>query len=63
MAMRNTLVEANNQHRPEEAWLVTGEPSRGILMLKFWVSAMKADREPRTASAGLDERAARARRF
>jgi hypothetical protein len=32
-------------------------------MLKFWVSEMAAEREERTALAGFDERAARARRF
>lgn len=63
MATRKTLVEANSQHRPDEAWLVTGEPSRGILMLKFWVSAIAAEREESTPSAGFELRAARARRF
>jgi hypothetical protein len=63
MATRKTLVEAKSQHLPEEAWLVMGEPSVGILMLNFWVSAMTADREESTALAELELRAARARRF
>jgi hypothetical protein len=61
--MRKTFVEANSQHLPDDAWLVMGEPSSGILMLNFWVSEMAADREDRTALAGLELRAARARRF
>ena len=60
---RKTLVAANSQHRPEEAWLVMGDPSRGILMLKFCVSAMVIEREERTALAGLELRATRASRF
>jgi hypothetical protein len=56
-------VEANSQHRPEEAWFVIGEPSVGILMLNIWVSWIVADREDRTALAELELRAARARRF
>jgi hypothetical protein len=63
MAIRNTLVEAKSQHLPEEAWFVIGKPSVGILMLNFWVSAIVADREESTALAGLELRAARARRF
>jgi hypothetical protein len=63
MAMRKTLVEAKSQHRPEEAWLVMGEPSKGILMLNFWVSAIAADRDDRTELTGLVLRAASARRF
>ena len=63
MAMRKTLVDANSQHRPEEAWLVTGEPSKGILMLNLCVSSMVAAREERTALAEFELRAARARRF
>ena len=63
MATRKTLVEAKSQQRPEEAWLVIGEPSKGILMLNFWVSEMTADREERTALAEFELRAARARRF
>jgi hypothetical protein len=63
MAMRKTLVEAKSQHLPEDAWFVIGEPSVGILMLKFWASEMTADREDSTALAGLELRAARARRF
>jgi hypothetical protein len=63
IAIRNTFVEAKSQHLPEEAWLVIGEPSIGILMLNFWVSEMTADREESTALAGLELRAARARRF
>lgn len=42
---------------------MTGEPSRGILMLNFWVSDMAAEREERTALAEFELRAARARRF
>lgn len=61
--MRKTFVDAKSQHRPEEAWFVMGEPSRGILMLNLWVSAMVAEREERMALAGLELRAARARRF
>lgn len=63
MAMRKTFVEANSQHLPEDAWLVMGEPSKGILMLNLWVSAMAAEREERIALAGLELKAARARRF
>jgi hypothetical protein len=63
MATRKTLVDAKSQHLPDEAWFVTGEPSRGILMLNFWVSAMTADRDESTALAELELRAARARRF
>jgi hypothetical protein len=63
MAMRKTLVEAKSQHLPEDAWFVIGEPSVGILMLKFWVSEMIAEREESTAFAELELRAARARRF
>ena len=63
MAIRKTLVEAKSQHLPEEAWFVIGEPSRGILMLKFCVSAMVAARDESTALAGLELRAAKARRF
>jgi hypothetical protein len=63
IATRKTLVAANSQHRPEEAWLVTGAPSSAILMLNFWVSEMVADREDKTALAGFELRAARARRF
>ena len=57
------MVEANNQHRPDEAWFVTGEPSVGILMLNCWVSEMVAAREERTAVAGFELRASRASRF
>ena len=56
-------MEANSQHLPEEAWLVIGDPSSGILMLNFWVSEMVAEREDRTLLAGLELRAASARRF
>ena len=63
MAMRKTLVEAKSQHLPEAAWFVMGEPSRGILILNFWVSAIVADRDDRTEFTGLELRAARARRF
>jgi hypothetical protein len=63
IAMRNTLVEAKSQQRPEEAWFVTGEPSKGIWMLKVCVSAIAAARADRTALAGLELRAARASRF
>lgn len=63
MAMRKTLVEAKSQHLPEDAWLVIGEPSKGIRMLNFWVSAIIADREDRTEVTGLVLRAASARRF
>jgi hypothetical protein len=63
IAMRKTFVEAKSQHRPEEAWLVMGKPSVGIFILKFWVSAMVAEREERTALAEFELRAARARRF
>ena len=63
MAMRNTFVEANSQHLPEDAWFVMGEPSKGILMLNFCVSAMVAEREERTALAELELKAARASRF
>lgn len=61
--MRNTFVEAKSQHRPDEAWLVIGEPSVGILMLNCWVSEMVAAREDKTAVAGFELRARRARRF
>jgi hypothetical protein len=63
MATRKTLVDAKSQHLPEEAWLVIGEPSVGILMLNFCVSAMVADRDESTALAEFELRAARARRF
>jgi hypothetical protein len=63
MATRKTFVDANNQHRPEDAWLVIGEPSNGILILNFWVSEIATDREDSTALAELELRAARARRF
>ncbi|KAF1978269.1 hypothetical protein BU23DRAFT_254442 [Bimuria novae-zelandiae CBS 107.79] len=63
IATRKTFVEANNQHLPEEAWLVIGEPSKGILMLNFWISAMVAEQEERMAFAGLELKAAIARRF
>jgi hypothetical protein len=61
--MRKTFVDANNQHRPEDAWLVIGEPSRAILILNFCVSEIATEREDRTALAELELRAARARRF
>jgi hypothetical protein len=63
MATRNTFVAANSQHRPEEAWFVTGVPSSGILILNFCSSEMTADRFWRTALAEFELRAARARRF
>jgi hypothetical protein len=63
IATRNTFVDANSQQRPDEAWLVIGEPSSGIFMLNFCVSEIAADREDRTAFAELELRAARARRF
>jgi hypothetical protein len=62
-ATRKTFVDANSQHLPEEAWLVIGDPSSGILMLNFWVSEMVAEREDRTLLAGFELRAASARRF
>jgi hypothetical protein len=61
--MRKTFVEAKSQHLPDDAWFVTGEPSKGIFMLKFWVSAIVADREERMEFTGFELRAARARRF
>jgi hypothetical protein len=57
------LVEANSQHRPDEAWFVIGAPSVGILMLNWWVSEMVAAREERTAVAGFELSARRASRF
>lgn len=63
MATRKTLVEAKSQQRPDEAWLVIGEPSTGILILKFWVSDITAEREESTALAELELSAAKARRF
>lgn len=63
MATRKTLVAANSQHRPEDRWLVIGAPSKGILMLKFWVSEIVVERWVRIEVAALDERAERARRF
>lgn len=56
-------MEAKSQHRPEDAWLVMGVPSVGILMLNFCVSAMAAEREESTALAAFELRAARASRF
>jgi hypothetical protein len=63
MATRKTFVEAKIQQRPDEAWFVMGEPSSGILILNFWMSAIAADREESTALAEFELRAARARRF
>ena len=63
MATRNTLVAANSQQRPEERWFVIGEPSSGILMLKFWVSAIMADRWVRIALGSFELKADRAKRF
>ena len=42
MATRKTLVEANNQHLPDDRWLVMGAPSKGIFMLKTWLSVTAA---------------------
>lgn len=61
--MRKTFVEANSQHRPDDAWFVIGEPSVGILMLNLWVSEIVAAREERTEVAGFELRARRASRF
>jgi hypothetical protein len=33
-----TLVLAKSQHRPDRRWFVTGEPSKGMRVLKVWVS-------------------------
>jgi hypothetical protein len=63
IATRKTLVAAKSQHRPEEAWLVMGDPSRGILMLKVCVSAMAVEREERTEFAAFEVSAASASRF
>ena len=56
-------MAAKSQHRPEERWLVMGEPSREILMLKDWVSAIVAERWVRTVFGSVPARAERARRF
>lgn len=63
MATRKTFVDANSQHRPEERWLVTGAPSKGILTLKVCASSILAERELRIDVAAFDVRAERARRF
>lgn len=63
MATRKIFVEANSQQRPEERWLVIGEPSRGILMLKVCVSLMAVEREVMMEDVGFEESAASARRF
>jgi hypothetical protein len=62
-ATRNTFVEAKSQQRPDERWFVMGAPSRGILMLKVWVSATAAAWFVRMDWRGFAERAATARRF
>jgi hypothetical protein len=56
-------VDAKIQHLPEDRWFVTGEPSVGIMVLKFWVSLMTAGRVVRTDPRELEDRAERARRF
>lgn len=63
MATRKTLVEAKSQQRPDERWLVTGAPSKGIERLKIWVSLTAALVFMRTAFALLDCRAFRASLF
>ena len=63
MAMRKTLVAAKSQHRPEDCWFVMGAPSSSILMLKFCVFAMVAERWVRTALGSFDDKAERASRF
>lgn len=63
MATRKTFVDANSQHRPDERWLVTGAPSKGILTLKVCASSILAERELRIDVAAFDVSAERARRF
>jgi hypothetical protein len=63
MATRKTLVAANSQHRPDDRWLVIGPPSKGILMLKTWLSVTAALLLVRMAETGFCERAEMARRF
>ena len=56
-------MAAKSQQRPEARWLVMGAPSRGILMLKFWVSKIVVDRWVRIDVGAFDDNAERARRF
>lgn len=63
MATRKTLVEANSQHRPDDRWLVIGAPSKGILMLKIWLSVTAALLLVRMADTGFCDSAEMARRF
>jgi hypothetical protein len=63
MATRSTLVEAKIQHRPEDLWLVTGEPSKGILRLNVWVSWRMADGFSRMMRGLLETRAEKASLF
>jgi len=63
IATRNTLVEANNQHLPELLWFVTGEPSKGIRVLKVWMSDITDALLVRTDGSELDDNAEIARRF
>lgn len=63
MATRKTLVEANNQHLPDDRWFVIGAPSKGIFMLKIWLSATAALLLVRMAETGFCDSAEMARRF
>jgi hypothetical protein len=63
MATRKTLVEANNQHLPDDRWLVMGAPSKGIFMLKTWLSVTAALLLVRMAETGFCDSAEMARRF
>jgi hypothetical protein len=40
-----TLVDANNQQRPELFWLVIGPVLKSITVLKTWSVSMNAARE------------------
>jgi hypothetical protein len=63
MATRNTFVDAKIQHRPDERWFVTGEPSKGILTLKVCVSLRTAEGLSRIVRGLLVESAENASRF
>jgi hypothetical protein len=60
---RKTLVDAKSQQRPEERWFVIGWPSRGILMLKIWVSVRRVGWFRRRVVKGVVARVVIARRF
>lgn len=56
-------MDAKIQHLPELRWFVTGDPSKGILILKVCVSFRMVEGFWRMVAGLLVDRAEKARRF